>query len=286
MIVATRLAVPKWVTTGKPDARAGRLGPRLEVSMSLFSSVDDADAPERLVAFLDHAARAETGIKHYAAAAHGQRRPTRPVLDVGCGAGHDLALLRASGVPCVGVDPSWQMLATAAERLGSSTPLVRAPGDALPFADGSFDGCRIERVLMHVDDPEAVLDEITRCVVPGGLLTVFEPDWTGLVVESDVLAPDASWMANVRHPEAGARLWSWVEAAGWDVLDRVEELSVWSLDTLRFVAGYPQRVGWAIARGAITEEQGRAWIAEQEERARTGSFRATLPKVLIVATKR
>ena len=33
---------------------------------------------------------------------------------------------------------------------------MRALGEALPFSDGVFGGCRIERVLMHVAEPAVV----------------------------------------------------------------------------------------------------------------------------------
>ncbi len=55
----------------------------------LFSAVDDADDPGRAISYLDVIADAATGMKHYAAAAHAQRRPQGLVLDLGCGSGHD-----------------------------------------------------------------------------------------------------------------------------------------------------------------------------------------------------
>ncbi len=118
----------------------------------LFSAVDDADDPGRAISYLDVIADAATGMKHYAAAAHAQRRPQGLVLDLGCGSGHDLVLLARLGVSAVGVDPSAVLLASARERAGC-VPLVRAVGEALPFADRTIAGCRIERVFIHVDDP-------------------------------------------------------------------------------------------------------------------------------------
>jgi hypothetical protein len=73
---------------------------------------------------------------------------------------------------------------------------------------------------MHVDDPSAVLAEVQRCVAPEGLVTVFEPDWTGFRVKSIVRNDSASWMSFVRHPDIGARLWGFLEESGFEVLDR------------------------------------------------------------------
>ena len=115
---------------------------------------------------------------------------------------------------------------------------MRALGEALPFSDGAFGGCRIERVLMHVAEPAVVLGEACRCVESGGLVTVLEPDLARLEVTSDVLAPGAGWLSGVAHPVVGGELWRLVEEAGCQVLDRVEELSVWR------VAGHPGKRHW------------------------------------------
>lgn len=252
--------------------------------MSAFSSVDDAADPERLVRFLDAAAAGQSGIKHYAAAAHALRRPARPVLDVGCGTGQDLALLGAGGVEAIGVDPSAVMVAAARGRVGPAVSLARGFGHRLPFRRASFGGARVERVLMHVEDPAAVLAEIVRCVEPGGLLNVFEPDWSRFEVRTAEGTADAGWLSSARHPDVGGRLWALVEDAGCEVLDRVEELSVWrSLETLVRIAGYPHSVDRAVAAGRIGREAADAWVREQEERARAGSLHGLLPKVLIVA---
>src|SRR5947207_13871627 len=146
-------------------------------TVSAFSAVDAATEPQRLIAHLEESAVGLAAMKLYMAVTHALRRPARPVLDLGCGAGHDLAVLEQVGVPAVGVDPSALMLAESAARTGTDgSPLVQAGGERLPFADGAFAGSWIERVLMHVADPAAVIAEVVRCVEPGGLLTIFEPD--------------------------------------------------------------------------------------------------------------
>ena len=53
------------------------------------------------------------GLKYYVAAAHPLRRPGKAVLDLGCGTGHNLALLASFGLRAIGVDPSETMLAAA-----------------------------------------------------------------------------------------------------------------------------------------------------------------------------
>lgn len=52
---------------------------------------------------------------------------------------------------------------------------------ALDFPDGHFDGVRCERVLQHLQDPDAAINEFTRVVRPGGRVCVIDTDWSSLV---------------------------------------------------------------------------------------------------------
>jgi SAM-dependent methyltransferase len=257
--------------------------------MSLFSSVDTAPDPERAVAYLDLIARGQRGMKHYAAAAHArwERSPDGFVLDLGCGAGHDLALLGAAGVDAIGVDPSGVLLEAARRTTGGTALLVRATGEALPFPAASLSGCRIERVLQHVADPATVLAEVARCLRPGALLTVFEPDWSTFRVRCDRGSAPAGWISAVRHPDVGGSLWGLAERAGFDVVDRVEELSVWrSLAVLDRVVNVAESVERAVAAGRVAADEAAGWLREQQERDGRGEYCSTLAKIMIVAARR
>jgi SAM-dependent methyltransferase len=252
--------------------------------MSVFSHVDASDDPDAAVDYLDRIAGAQRGMKHYAAAAHAGRRPRGFVLDVGCGAGHDMGLLQGAGLQTIGIDPSLTMVRTAARR--GLSPLIQAAGERLPFQARSLDGCRIERVLIHIEDPVALLTEVERCLTPGALLTVFEPDWSHYLVRDDGEMTPTVWLAPVRHSDAGSRLWDWVEAAGFAVLDRIEELSLWrSLGTLRSVIDLDAAIMRAIADGRIDQRAASDWHARQVANDAHGEFLSLMPKVQIVAER-
>jgi SAM-dependent methyltransferase len=255
--------------------------------MSIFSAVDEADQPDRALAYLDLTARAAAGMKQYAAAVHARRRPAGFVLDIGCGAGHDLELLSDVGLSPLGADPSAVLLEAARERTAPRhTPLVRANGEALPFRDASVAAARIERVLIHVADPSVVLSEAVRVLAPGALLTVFEPDWDSFIVRGRMGDECAAWLAPVRHPGVGGDLWDLVERAGCVVLDRVEEQSVWrSLDVLHRVLDLHAALDRAVSAGRIGAETARRWLRDQEEREARHAFWSTIRKILLVACK-
>jgi len=91
------------------------------------------------------------------------------VLDVGCGEGQ-LARLAAQlpGVRrVVGLDPTWNQLAVAAER-GGPPRYVRAGAHRLPFPDGAFDAVLACLVFEHIEDVDGALAEVGRVLRPGG----------------------------------------------------------------------------------------------------------------------
>jgi len=93
------------------------------------------------------------------------------VLDVGCGGGLLAEEFARLGCVVTGVDPSEESLAAArlhAAGQGLAIEYHRAPGEALPFADASFDVVYCCDVLEHVDDVSQVIAETARVLRPGG----------------------------------------------------------------------------------------------------------------------
>lgn len=114
------------------------------------------------------------------------------VLDIGCGTGDDvLALAELVGLngKVVGVDNSELMIEEANQKSRQKKlPAQFRVGDVynLDLADNSFDGCRADRVFMHLHDRQQALSEMVRVTRPGGRIVVTDPDWDTMIVE----APD------------------------------------------------------------------------------------------------
>lgn len=94
------------------------------------------------------------------------------------------------GGRCVGVDSSGVMVAEAQSRSqgGTQVEFFQADARSLPFPDASFDACRAERVLQHVDDPRAALSEMWRVARPGARVAAAEPDYGDLTIIGGDLA--------------------------------------------------------------------------------------------------
>lgn len=94
------------------------------------------------------------------------------LLDLGCGAGRDLAWFQAYHNRLVGADFSSGMLHEAQKIVQS--PLVQADMRSLSFASGSFGGVRCIAALLHLpraDAPRA-LAEMARVLTPDGHLHI------------------------------------------------------------------------------------------------------------------
>jgi SAM-dependent methyltransferase len=93
------------------------------------------------------------------------------VLEVGCGAGVDLARFARGGAIVTGVDlaPTAIELARANfEQQGLTGEFQVANGEALPFADASFDLVFAHGVVQYTADPQRLVDECRRVLKPGG----------------------------------------------------------------------------------------------------------------------
>lgn len=96
-------------------------------------------------------------------------RPGDRLLDIGCGGGEKLSILKNHlQLQAVGIEPSKKAARTAAWRFG----LTVVDGFFTPerFEKDSFDFVRINHVIEHVSDPIALLDNIYSVLKPGGWL--------------------------------------------------------------------------------------------------------------------
>ena len=67
---------------------------------------------------------------------------------------------------------------------------VKALGNQLPFADGSFDLVTANMVMEHIEQPQELLKEVRRVLVPGGRFVFFTPYSGYYAVAIAKLIPD------------------------------------------------------------------------------------------------
>ena len=95
----------------------------------------------------------------------------RSVLDVGCGAGVDLARFAKGGADVTGVDVAQSAIGLAQANFAQQGLHGRfevANGEQLPFADNSFDLVYAHGVVQYTAQPQRLVDECRRVLKPGG----------------------------------------------------------------------------------------------------------------------
>ncbi len=152
-----------------------------------------------------------------------------PVLDLGCGRGEALALLRDHDVPARGVDSSARMVQLCRERsLSAEVGDLFATLAGVP--EGSLGGVVSFHVVEHL--PVGALDRLVRlawrALASGGVLILETPNPLSVVVAARNFWLDPTHVRPV-HPESLKLMY---ELAGFDPVERLDLRPFLSADRL------------------------------------------------------
>ncbi|HVA01221.1 MAG TPA: class I SAM-dependent methyltransferase [Terriglobia bacterium] len=100
------------------------------------------------------------------------------LLDVGCGSGGFLAMMRGLGWDVQGIEPDPEAARIARETRKLTVISGTLEGARLPPA--SFDAVTTHHVVEHVPDPVALMAECRRILRPGGRLVMITPNSSSL----------------------------------------------------------------------------------------------------------
>jgi 2-polyprenyl-3-methyl-5-hydroxy-6-metoxy-1,4-benzoquinol methylase len=101
-----------------------------------------------------------------------------PLLDVGCGGGLFLGMMRERGFRVAGLDFSRDAAGVAWRY--HQAPAVVADLERAPFRSGSFGGITMSHVLEHLADPKAYIEAARDLLQPDGRLVIFVPNAASL----------------------------------------------------------------------------------------------------------
>jgi 2-polyprenyl-3-methyl-5-hydroxy-6-metoxy-1,4-benzoquinol methylase len=149
--------------------------PKDSFMKELYSSRKYRDKGSRFIPL------AETGIRFFRK--FRQKRIERfirkgRILDIGCGRGEFLSLLKERGWEAIGLELNEETASNARKAFGleiRTGSLVDAQ-----FEDNFFDVITLWHVLEHLPDPVQTMDECRRILKPGGLLVIALPHFDSL----------------------------------------------------------------------------------------------------------
>jgi SAM-dependent methyltransferase len=147
------------------------------------------------------------------------------VLDLGCGAGRwTRTIARHVGMSRVaGLDLSVAMIELIRRELPGLC-VVRGTAVQLPFATGSLGAVNCSNALQLMPDPRAVVQEVGRCLRPGGVFTVFTFRQAGTPAYR-YFQQRHEQMFNVRSFQT-AELVTWLGSAGLELVDLSTRASI------------------------------------------------------------
>ena len=209
------------------------------------------------------------------------------VLDAGCGLGDDVfrmaEMISQDGI-IVGIDASHKLIENARSNpRNTGLPTEFHIGDLkqLPFKNGSFSQCRVDRVLQHVPSPNIAIAELVRVLKQGGILVAYDNDWSTFSISSSNEAVthviETIWCESFTNSWIGRELQEYFLAAG---LSEVKIYSSTSLVTDYKIAdqvyNLQQTASRARQEGKISDNEMLQWLNELRDRTESNEFSVSL----------
>jgi 2-polyprenyl-6-hydroxyphenyl methylase/3-demethylubiquinone-9 3-methyltransferase len=114
------------------------------------------------------------------------RRPLegKTALDVGCGAGLLAEPLARLGAKVTAIDPAAELIGAARDHAAGQGLDIDYRVSAIENLQGDFDLITSMEVIEHTADPQQFLNDLTKRLVPNGLLIISTPNataWSRLI---------------------------------------------------------------------------------------------------------
>jgi 2-polyprenyl-3-methyl-5-hydroxy-6-metoxy-1,4-benzoquinol methylase len=207
------------------------------------------------------------------------------ILNLGCGNGAIARSVARRGEfsgKIVGVD-SEDTLIDAAHHITSAEGLSRHiefrvdDTQAIADVDESYDAVIIHMLLSHVADPEYVIWEAARVLVPGGVIAIFDADYASLTYgagDRDYNSAIVDRLLNVvcNNPNVMHHLPSLLKQSELEVIDFTPEVHVEMGVGCSFIESAQRYVPMAVTSGSLSVDAGAMWLSVQRAASDHGTF--------------
>lgn len=134
------------------------------------------------------------------------------VLDVGCGVGFVSQLYPNFDI--TGIDISDGMLAN------NPYKFIKAPAEAIPFPDNTFDFVMCRALLHHLEDPRIGLKEMFRVLKPGGHFSCWDPNAALFATIFRKLFQNTERFSHIHHSFQDKELFDMIEESGLKITEK------------------------------------------------------------------
>lgn len=218
------------------------------------------------------------------------------VLDIGCGMGllaRDMGLAVGKTGKIVGLDNSEPMIALAEKRCASYPQIELRVASAADISEppDHYDAATCTQVLLYVEEPQRVLNQIYQVLKPGGRAAVLETDWQGSIFNTmdRELTRElfTAWEKAIPSPNLPAKLPGMLRQAGFQSI-RVEAIPI--INTSYLPGNYSvgmvkQLLEMQIDSGTITQSQADAYLADLKQKGEAGEYFFCVNRFLFMARK-
>lgn len=223
-------------------------------------------------------------------------KPGNIILDLGCGNGDEvieISKLTGTEGKVIGIDVNEQAIKVALTKVPSGTTnveFVHQNGEKIPFKDNFFDSVRADRVFQHLIHPAIVLREMIRVTKPNGLITIIDPDWDSLTIDSNDMRIARKIIKNVsdqhENPCMGRELYRLMKENNLDVID----IKTVTLITTKFVemdygVGFTPVYQRELEKENFTKIKLDSWLKNLYEKDKIGHFFSTLTLFMLTGKK-
>jgi ubiquinone/menaquinone biosynthesis C-methylase UbiE len=207
------------------------------------------------------------------------------LLEVGSGTGVVCRLAAPSVAPhgsLIGLDISTEFArtagkATAAAGLSEWVSYTAGQAERLPFRASSFEAAWAVRLLLHVADPQQVVNEMARVVRPAGRIVLADWDFETVAVDHsdrELTRRLLTWRIDHHGGDnwSGRQLWRQARQAGLKQISIMPLVTVATDESAALTQSLWRAAEVALQGGRITSGEHDAWVGELKERIAVGCF--------------
>ena len=217
------------------------------------------------------------------------------LLEIGCGTGVLCRQMAPAVTPkgkVAGFDISLEFVSIASTRSNFSDTVQWGVSQAetLPFPESIFDGVLAARLLLHVPNPQIVLDEFLRIVRPGGRAVVVDWDFETITVDHSnrgLTRRILHWRCDHHGGNnwSGRQLWRLMETSGFVEVKVVPYISLAFNENDSLTQSIFRSAQVARDAGAITQNEYSTWVDELNASLVADRFSASIVYFIVLGEK-